>query len=203
MNTVENLMKKILSLNGVYAAFIPTENQIDEIFEVESRAGSLSGFPLHNLSLEESMKRRHHICIFQKFDMNEVEHHLIKMVNKHGDTAGFDIPPRLRHEVEGRDDLVWVSDDFVMDPEYATGPVTLVVNPCPVYIFDKGEGVENAIQMIPAAPADNLMRDIFMVSRSPSLSSAIISFDDVPGEIEILGFSISSSAYYQTCHIHC
>ncbi|MCQ2079051.1 MAG: hypothetical protein MJZ38_03215 [archaeon] len=177
MDPVTAAAEKLLSTGKLHALFVPTEAELERFFEMEASIQTGSGMPLVNLSLQEAMRRRHHLVIVQREIIDRVPHHNMTMVDSEGTVVGFDVPDDLRHEVEGRDDLVWLSEDFVMDPSKGVGEVSIVLHPYPITIIGEDEGVRDAVLMFPAAPVDDLIRDTYGVPHTREFNSAIVSFD--------------------------
>lgn len=179
MDSLGKVAEKLRSFPQIFAFFIPTEEELERFFQLEGTMSTSSGMPLINLSLDEAMKRKHHICIAQKEMIDPGIHHNMTMIDSDGKTIGFDVPEELEYEVEGRDDLVWLSEDFVLDPNASVGEVSMVLHPFPIEVIGNEEGACNAILMFPAAPTDDLMRDTYGLEHTKEYSFAMLSFDDL------------------------
>ncbi len=162
----------------IHLAFVPTKDELEKFLALESTMSTSSGMPLVNRALEDARERTCHVIILQKGLMKHPPFHTMTMIDTLGNTVGFDVPDNLRHEVEGRDDLVWLSDDFVMDPNLCMGEVSMVLHSCPVSEFDDLPDVADMVLMFPATPVDELIRETYGVPKTREFNSAILSFNE-------------------------
>lgn len=178
MGSLEKVVERFKTMDDkLHAFFVPTEEELKSFFDMEAGMQTSSGMPMINRSLEESVKREHHICIIQKKILDWVPHHHMTMVDSKGNIVGFDIIDGLEEDIYGRDDLIWLSDDFVMLPDACQGEVFIVLHPCPITLFDDDPEVNDMILMFPAAPVDDLIRDTYGIPHVRDYNSAIVSFN--------------------------
>ncbi|MBO4502476.1 MAG: hypothetical protein J5707_02325 [Candidatus Methanomethylophilus sp.] len=180
MNWADLVVTKLKSMPHVIDVIVPEENDIEQFFDAESHVESGSGFILRNDALTESKKRTKHLCVLQDqpyFD--RVPHHAMTWVTPEGDIIGFDVPPDLRHEVEGRNNLIWISSDFAMEPIPYPGDLTLVMHPAPIKAIGKDEGITDVISMFPSPVVDSMIRERYGITRDRNLATAILSFNDL------------------------
>lgn len=179
MDSVGKVVEKLRKMKQLRNVIVPTDEELKAFFETEASIGTQSGMPMINASLRESMKRKHHLVLAQSDAIEHTPHHLMTMIAPDGTTVGFDVPKGLEYEVEGREDLVWLSEDFVLDPNGSIGEVTVVMHPYPVSILGAEEGVKDAVLMFPAPSVDIMIRDTYNIGRSVEYSTAILSFDEL------------------------
>lgn len=180
MRMADKIIMKLKTMPHVIDAFVPDESDIDEFFTAESQVVPGSGIQVRNDALTESMKRGGHICVVQDepfFD--RVPHHSMTWVTPEGDIIGYDVPPDLRHEVEGRDNLIWISSDFAMEPIPYPGDITLVMHPAPIRVIGKEDGVKDVISMFPSPPVDSMIRERYGITKSHDYATSILSFNEL------------------------
>lgn len=173
-NVLADIIRRIPSVESV---FVPTEKDMNDIFSAEEDVKAGSGMPLRNDSLIESKKRPGHLIVVHRDGLDGRQpFHSVTWETGDGKIVAFDVPDALRHEVEGRDDLIWISDDFVMETSSDIADVVCVLHPAPVSFIGENEGVKDPIFMYPATPVDQLIRRKYSVESSPELATAVLSF---------------------------
>ncbi len=180
MDRAQLVAAKLRTLPHVLEVIIPDDYYVEEVFLAESQVKSGSGFLMRNDALTESRKRSRHLIVLQDqpyFD--RVPHHSMTWVTPEGMVIGFDVPPDLRHEVEGRDNLIWISSDFAMEPIPYPGDLTIVMHPAPIRVIGRDEGVADAISMFPSPPVDSMIRRKYGIVSDRSLATTIVSFNDI------------------------
>ena len=180
MGWPDTVVPKLKSLPHVVDVIVPDEVDVQDVFDAESKVKSGSGFLIRNEALIESKKRSRHLIVLQDqpyFD--RVPHHSMTWVTPEGMVIGFDVPPDLRHEVEGRDNLIWISSDFAMEPIPYPGDLTIVMHPAPIQVIGRDEGIADAISMFPSPPVDSMIRRKYGITTDRFLATTIVSFNNL------------------------
>lgn len=170
-------MEALRNHPAVVEPFLLDKDATEKIFGEEGRTPSALGMPLENRSLKESLKRSVHICMVGKGMLDRTPFHSLVMMNSDDEVVGYDVRPEEKKELEGRDDLIWVSEDFFMDPSKMTGEVRNVLCPQEMREFEKEFGVKNAINMFISPNTDEFVRRMFGIPRDPNVFTSVISFD--------------------------
>ncbi len=85
------------------------------IVEEEATVTAAEGnMPVINTGLDEFMKRNTHICVFETEEFYTPPEITMKMIDEAGNVIGHDIPICAIPEYEGRSDITFISEDFVM-----------------------------------------------------------------------------------------
>lgn len=182
MDCVERVIAKLKAREHTEGVFVPTADQKEIIFKAEGGVKAGTGMPIRNDSLEEARKRQHNLVLVSSVggDFGWVPHHNMTWEDSRGNVVAFDVPDALRYEIDGRDDLIWISEDFVMDPNVlGSDELTIVFHPAPITIVGEEEGVKDAILMFPAAPVDDVIRMMFGVEHTPRVNTSILSFNEI------------------------
>jgi hypothetical protein len=77
------------------------------------------------------------------------------------------------------EDLFWLSDDFVMDPDkMGAHDIVMVMLPQKALTIGEREGVKDAVILYPAVTTDMILRRHFGIPPGePDIASAILAFD--------------------------
>lgn len=173
----ERIAEIVRSLPSVSKVFIPSEDEMDRVFSAEGAVRTGSGMRMRNDSLAESMKRPEHLIVVHGENLeHRIPHHSITWETDTGRTVAFDVPDDLRQEVEGRDDLIWISEDFAMVSSADIEDVVCVLHPAPIGFIGEKDGVRDPIIMYPATPVDQLIRRMYSVDPSPKYATAVLSY---------------------------
>ena len=175
---IDAVVAKLKSMEHVVDVFVPEESDIEKFFEKESEVKTGSGMIFRNDSLEEAKKRTRHLCVVQdKESFDKTPHHLITWETTDGNLMAYDVPPSLRHEVEGRNDLIWLSANFVMEPIPYASDLVCVMHPSPINVVGEEEGVKDVIALYPSPPADKMIRERYHIDDSWDYATRIVSFN--------------------------
>lgn len=177
---LEAVVSKLKSMEHVVDVFVPEDEDLQDFFEKESETKAGSGLILRNDSLEEAKKRTRHLCVVQdRESFDNTPHHLITWETTDGKLMAYDVPPNLREEVEGRKDLIWLSDNFVMEPIPYASDIVCVMHPSPINVVGEDEGVKDVIALYPSPPADKMIRDRYNIENTWDYATRIVSFNMV------------------------
>ena len=127
MFSISEVVGKLGSMPQIVSVYIPDESDIRTFYEEESRVSTISDMPMENEAMAVSKSRKHHLIVVFTEGLENSPHHEVVMKDGDGNLVGWDVPPGLEYEVEGRDDLVWMSEDFVIDPSAMEGEIRVVL----------------------------------------------------------------------------
>lgn len=175
--TAEGILAKLRALPNMVACEVPQECDLRRVFDVEAQSETLSGMPLENRALRDVQAKKHFILAVFNGDFEPTASISVQMENAAGMVVGRQIPIEDRPKYEGRGDLVWLSDDFWIDPNALGGEVKMVLIAQPLTVIGPQDGANAPIAMYPAVPGDKLIREILGVPEDPAMATAVIGYD--------------------------
>ena len=173
----ETVLAELRSLPNMIKCRVPDKRDLERVFREEAEAKTSSGMPLENRALAECMGRRNHIFAGFRDEFDPVPYVSVQMEDADGNIVGQQIPISDRPKYEGREDLVWLSDDFWMDTAAMGGEIKVVLVPQHLTVIGGGDGISDPVAMYPSPPADSIMRGVLGVGDDPSTATAVIGYN--------------------------
>ncbi len=156
-----------------------SDERFEEVWATERRVKTQTLSEYDNIGFEELSKRRNRICIFMDDRFVFRKHSLLKMLDSRDNVIGTSVPEEDMEAYRARDDVIWISKDFVMFMnEEAFGQERFVLYP---YEFpelsDEIEGCLNAVGTSPAPSSDILLKTMAGMPLNTRLYTFILGFD--------------------------
>jgi hypothetical protein len=131
-----------------------------------------------NRALDDCYLKDVLMCIFCKGLVEEQKEISMVMMDDFGNITGNDIPPCLRSEYQGRKDLIWISDNFVIytrAKQLSESRIVLLSRK--FYALESVEGVSDPICFYPNVTSDRILKERFMDTYDPQMCTMIIGFN--------------------------
>ena len=111
------LLSALRSMAGVVGAEPLDGDLVDEVCRIESSIKAVSGgMEVENRGILDCAAMGRHYVLFCDASFPRPEQVTMQMVDELGEVIGHDVPPGMRDLFENRDDVVWISDGFVIYP---------------------------------------------------------------------------------------
>ena len=158
----------------------PMDTDISEkVLDLERHTRTQTDSEYENVGYGMVMKKKHRVCVFYTEDMPVHHHADLFMIDDDGNVMGRMLTQDEIAEFKDRDDLVWISKDFVMFPDMVGGgDGRFVLYPWKCPDVDRAAGCHDSIGASPALPADMLMKDRWSIPHSERIFSMVIGFDE-------------------------
>ncbi|MFA6805465.1 MAG: hypothetical protein WCQ23_05240 [Candidatus Methanomethylophilaceae archaeon] len=168
----------LADLNGV-SAFCYLDNEtFQEIKRSEEGVVASGGMVYENRALDDCYLKDVLMCIFCKGLVEEQKEISMVMMDDFGNITGNDVPPCLRSEYQGRKDLIWISDNFVIytrAKQLSESRIVLLSRK--FYALESVEGVSDPICFYPNVTSDRILKERFMDTYDPQMCTMIIGFN--------------------------
>lgn len=176
---MEQVPAKLRTLDRIVAACPMDAAAAQEFFDRDESASEDASMPVDNEGLRESRTRQLHICIAYRGDMPVVDQHTLEMRDADGRVLGFDVPAKDRAQYEGREDVVWLSDDFLLLPNAGLGSdVKMVMLAQHLAEVGPADGAADLVMIVPATPVDVAMRQRYHIDPDVRrIATSIVSFN--------------------------
>lgn len=113
----DDLYNALMSMEGVLAVEPLDRGTVDEVRRIEDSIRTVSGgMRLENRGMDECARMDRHYVMFCGGKFPRPDEVTMEMVTDSGTVIGHDVPPSMMMSLRGRDDVVWLSETFVMYP---------------------------------------------------------------------------------------
>lgn len=170
----------VRSLKGVIHAFYLDEEIMDQMMTEEAKVTAMGDIAVDNAGFNEAMKREKVIAIVKDPRFRPPPEPTVVLLAGNGEVMGLEVFPFTAKEYLSREDVVWLSDGFVMFPEVrGQGGEIFVMPPVSFPELNESNGCKNVISCSPAPTCDLMMRKHYGLTDEPKLASVLIGFDRV------------------------
>ena len=149
------------------------------IREVEEKVKTKCNCVYKNAAYDLAMSKKHRICIYYDGGFMAEKHPIVKLEDMNGQVLGTSLLPEEIESYKGREDVLWVSDDFVVFP-YLNGEIdeAFILYPFDIpEIRDNVPDCEDLCGTSPTLASDALLKDWGSIDSSKSVFTAIVAFD--------------------------
>lgn len=167
-------------MRGVVNAFYLDQDILGRILEEEATVKAAGGIGVINEGFNEALKRDRIICIVKDPRFRPPPEPTVVLLSTDGKLMGVEVFPHTSKKYRDRDDVVWLSDGFVVftDVVPAEGETECFVMP-PVSFPELNEntGCRNVISCSPAPTCDKMIREYIGMEDDARLASILVAFD--------------------------
>lgn len=167
-------------LRGVVHSFYLDDKILDDLRAEEAtvRAGG-GNIQVDNQGFSQALKRQHVICIIKGPRFRPPPEATVILVDSCGNLMGTEVFPFNSKEYEARDDVVWLSDGFVLFPEVkGTGTETFVMPPVSFPELNQSNGCKDVISCSPSPTSDLMIKRYYGYEDDPRLASILVAFNE-------------------------
>lgn len=176
---LKELLEGLSHEGGVVRAKVIPDDLFDAIIAEESTVtGAMGNMPIINTGLRDCMERNTRVAILDDYTIYHPESRSMRMVDEAGNEVGHSILPGEAPEFMKRDDVIFISDDFVMYPaREMTGTVSMELLSVPFrgrtnWIPESARPV----QWWPSTTSSLMLFD-FLDNHDPKNGSSILALD--------------------------
>ena len=174
---VGEFLETLRSMDGVIMADVMPDDLIREVAEMETSIDCISGgMRLENIGLFQCLHREEVIVLLSDGVFERPREITIRMIDTDGVVIGHDVPEYLWEEFSGRDDLIWMSDGFVLFPDLSTNKDAKMVMGCSTLKLNGVPEEVDARMFYPSISSAEIMNRRFGVEGT-GISAAVIGVD--------------------------
>ena len=178
MNVRETVLADLRSVKGVLTAELMDDEISCEIDHSERSVRTQGGLEFRNDGYQEAMRRQVRICIFCTEDFEFPDDRSIYFMTEDGTVMGHNITEQEKGSFLARDDIVWVSDDFIMYTERkGCGEEVFVYKGTRYPLVEAYPGCTNGLIVIPAGPSDLVLKSRYGIPDRREIATAVMAFD--------------------------
>ncbi len=173
---MNEVLDYVANTEGVVSVHELSSEICDAILYQERNVTSDTGMDVDNDACEEVMKKPKRVCIIIDNDLFKEDRgsSCLVLMDNTGKIVGTNVPKCDMHLYENRDDVVWLSDDFVLFPDAKMDENERFVVPAAPY-----PGLEEvkAVFASPTTSSDILIKKEFNLDLEAKTSTVLLGFE--------------------------
>lgn len=179
METVQRVIDYLKTVKGVLDAFDMDDEVSRDVWDTEKVVRTRMDTGYRNDGYNAAMERGHRVCVFYDETYIFGKRSILKLMASDGTVMGTNVAPSEMEEFRARDDVLWVSEDFVVFPNViGSGEEAFVLLPFPMEEVEQNvPGVSCAIGTSPTPSSDKILKKKFGKPMILGLNTMIIAFD--------------------------
>jgi len=168
----------VKGLEGVLKAFYLDHKILDELKEEESHIKGTMDVSVSNEGFSEALKKQKVICIVKDKRFRPPPEPTVILRGGDGAILGIEVFPWTTHLYEGRDDVIWMGDAFVVFPHVPViGGEAFVMPPVPFPELNPDNGCFDVISCSPAPTSDVRIKKYYGLEDNPKLATILVAFN--------------------------
>ena len=179
MAPVSEMIEYLRNVEGVLDVFLMDNETSNNIWEIEKSVKTSIHNEYKNIGYDIAMERNHRICVFYDDTYLFGKRSIVKLMSSDGTIMGTSLHPEEIESYKGRDDIIWISDDFVVFPHIiGKGEEAFVLYPIEIpEISEHVPGTSNVIGTSPTLSSDIALKCRFGKPMVNGIFTMIIAFD--------------------------
>lgn len=170
----------IKKMKGVVEAFYLDDNIMNKVMEEEATVKATGGVGVVNEGLNQASKREKIICIVKDPRFRPPPEPTVLLLSNDGKIMGLEVFPGTSKQYQNRDDVVWLSDGFVVFPNVMpgkNGSEAFIMPPIPFPELNESNGCKNVVSCSPAPTCDKMIRESHGMEDDGKLASILVGYD--------------------------
>ncbi len=146
--------------NGVIRVEVPDRDFLSAVKEDDLCVDTSFGMPIENEAMKACFSCDFVLCVYVDTSFEQPENIIMMMQDSMGNVFGHSVPASQIENYLGREDVVWLSYDFVLYPNVDAGEdMSLVMLPQEYHGFSEGDGISEALVFYPAVTTDCIIKE--------------------------------------------
>jgi len=170
----------IRKMKGVVNAFQLDKTVLEQMKAEEDKVRAMGDIAVANEGFNQALKRDHVIAIIKDPRFRPPPEPTVILMSDKGDIMGLEVFPFTAKQYAGREDVVWLSDAFVVFPNVkGVGGEKFVMPPVSFPELNASNGCKDVISCSPAPTCDLIMRKYYKLQDDPKLASVLVGYNDL------------------------
>ena len=169
-------------MKGVVDAFYLTPEILTKVKAEEETVMAVGKISVINEGYNEALKREHVICIVKDPRFRPPPEPTVILRSTDGKIMGIEVFPETAGKYKDMDDIIWLSDGFVIFPNVMPGDgcdEAFVMPPVSFPELNESNGCINVVSCSPAPTCDKMIREWHGMDDNRRLASVLVAFDDL------------------------
>jgi hypothetical protein len=179
MVTVKEVLKLLRGMKGTQHVFELDDRARDKLIGIEANIKATLGISCQNLGVEECLKRDHVVVVIKDKCFRPPPEPTVLLVAEDGLVLGQEIFPHQKEEYQGKDNIIFLSEDFIVYADRR--PKQKECFCMPPVSFPEVEAMrdtKNVVSCSPSPLGDMFVRAMHDLKDDPKLASILIGYDD-------------------------
>jgi len=175
-------LRIVEKLRGVVSAFYLDKDILDEVKKEESTVRASGDITVINEGFNQALTRDRVICIVKDPRFRPPPEPTVKLVSTDGKVMGIEVFPETAKEYQDRNDIVWLSDGFVVFTDIMPGKgedEKFIMPPVSFPELNESNGCKNVVSCSPAPTCDKMIRQWHGLEDNGKLASILVAYDRV------------------------
>lgn len=171
----ERIIESLKKHKGVLKVEPIDDDFIEEIKNEDLSVKTSFGMPIDNQALHHCFSKDFALCIYADFSFEHCTESTMMMKDIKGNIIGHDVAENQISKYKDNEDLIWISDNFViytnvdMDKD-----MRFVMMPRKYYGFSYEDGVSEAMMFYPMPTTDGLIRNKYGDPKNSQLATIVM-----------------------------
>ncbi len=171
----EHIIETLKKHKGVQKVEPLDNDIIDKIKEEDLSVGTSFGMAIDNQALYDCFSKDFVLCVYANYSFQHSVNSTMMMKDSNGNVVGHDISEVQIKEYQDKEDLVWLSDNFVLYPNVDMNEdLRLVMMPQEYRGFSYEDGVSEATIFYPMPSTDCMIRNKYGDLMDPQIATLIM-----------------------------
>jgi hypothetical protein len=170
----------VRGLRGIIYAFYLDKDILEKLKQEESTVRAMGNIQVDNRGFTEALKRENVICIVKDPRFRPPPEPTVVLETTDGEIIGEEVFPWTAKKYEGRKDVVWLSDGFVLFPQImAQGGEQFVMPPVSFPELNESNGCKDVVSCSPAPTSDLMIKNHYGIVDNPKIASVLVAFNRI------------------------
>lgn len=180
MAKVQEVIDLLKGMKGSVHVFKLDDQSRRKLVEIESEVKATLGISCMNQGVEECLERQHVIVVIKDSRFRPPPEPTVLLVADQGELVlGREIFPHERGEYEGKANVVFLSQDFIVFTDrMPRSRECFLMPPVPFPEVAELPEVSDVVSCSPSPPADMYVRAVHGLPDDPKLASILIGFNN-------------------------
>jgi len=175
---VDKPLEVVRGMRGVVNAFYLDEKVLSEMRNEEAKVVAMGSIAVINEGFSQALERDKVICVIKDPRFRPPPEPTVILVSGSGEVMGLEVFPFTAKEYLNREDVVWLSDAFVLFPEVkGSGGEKFIMPPVSFPELNECNGCKDVISCSPAPTCDLLMRTYYKLQDDAKLASVLVGYN--------------------------
>jgi len=178
MAETDKQLEIVRNLRGVIHAFYLDKEILQQMRDEEAKVRAAGDITVDNQGFAQALTRESVICIIKDPRFRPPPEPTVLLLSDSGDVMGTEVFPWTAKDYMNRDDVVWLSDAFVLFPHIKVeGGERFIMPPVSFPELNETNGCKDVISCSPAPTCDLMMRKHMKYDDDAKLASVLIGFN--------------------------
>lgn len=169
----------IQNMRGVRKAFYLDREILEKLREEESTVRSTLDIMVVNEGFNEALTKDRVICIVKDPRFRPPPEPTVILRGDDGCLMGIEVFPHTAKEYEGREDIIWLSDGFVVFPDVkAANKENFVMPPVSFPELNESNGCRDVVSCSPSPTSDMMIKKHYDLDDDPKLATILVAYNE-------------------------